>query len=154
MVALRSSEGTKVGEQRLNSCEGEQNTAKRSPALGLISDEICPSEVGRKGFENRVIEMCKVLWKSAMGSMCQRDPAHIDTEREIESQPDNNDWSERTTNFRCPKRLDQEEKDKYCARSAHNSRFTDVRFHNFQSKIRGQPRPNTLQKLLRTLTPV
>ena len=41
-----SSESTEIGEQRFNPCEGEQNTAKGSPPVGLVSHKVRPGKVG------------------------------------------------------------------------------------------------------------
>lgn len=59
--------------------------------------------------------------------------AYVDSESQIEQQPDDNDWRKSASNLRRTQRLDQKEADQNRASCADDGRRGDVRFDDFEA---------------------
>ena len=59
--------------------------------------------------------------------------AYVDAERQIEQQPDDNDWRKSASNLRRAQRLDQKETDQDGASCADDGGRGDVRFDDLKA---------------------
>ncbi len=70
-IDLPASEGTKISEQSLDSCECKQDTAQRSPAISLIPNKVGASEIWRESFQDGMVKMGEVLLIVSSVALCR-----------------------------------------------------------------------------------